>query len=60
MIDNMNNAGLFQAEIKGQDLQKTETITYTEYTLDVIYTPTYRTVDSPVVDVAQNNAGGAQ
>ena len=60
MIDSMNNSGLFQAEIKSQDLQKTETITYTEYTLHVIYTPTYRTTDAPLIDVAQNNDGGAQ
>ena len=60
MIDSMNNSGLFQAEIKSQDLQKTETVTYTEYTLHVIYSPTYRTTDTPVVDVAQNNTGGAQ
>ena len=60
MIDSMNNSGLFEAEIKSQDLQKTETVTYTEYTLHLIYTPTYRTTDTPVVDVAQNNTGGAQ
>lgn len=59
MIGRMNNSGLFQAEIRGQDLQKTERSTYTEYTLRVIYTPTYR-LSMPAVDVAQNNAGGAQ
>lgn len=37
MIDNMNNSGIFQAELRGQDLQKAETITYTEYTLFLIY-----------------------
>ena len=39
MIENMNNSGSFQAELRGQDLQKTESITYTEYTLRLIYTP---------------------
>ena len=38
MIDNMNNSGVFRAELRGQDLQKTERLTYTEYTLRLIYT----------------------
>ena len=59
MIDQMNNSGLFQAELRGQDLQKTDRSTFTEYTLRVIYTPTYR-INEPTTDVAQNNAGGAQ
>lgn len=41
MIDNMNNSGVFKAELRGQDLQKTERLTYTEYTLHLIYTPNY-------------------
>lgn len=39
MIDNMNNSGVFRAELRGQDLQKTEASVYTEYTLRLIYTP---------------------
>lgn len=39
MIDSMNNSGVFRAELRSQDLQKTESITYTEYTLFVLYTP---------------------
>ncbi len=39
MISNMNSSGLFQAELRGQDLQKSERITYSEYTLRLIYTP---------------------
>lgn len=39
MIDNMNNSGIFQAELRGQDLQKNETVTYTEYSLRLIYMP---------------------
>ena len=39
MIDNMNNSGIFQAELRGQDLQKTERVTYTEYTLHIVYSP---------------------
>lgn len=41
MIGNMNNSGVFQAELRGQDLQKSERSTYTEYTLHLIYTPRY-------------------
>jgi Tfp pilus assembly protein PilN len=59
MIDQMNNSGLFQAELRGQDLQKTDRTTFTEYTLRVIYTPTYR-INEPTTDVAQNSGGGAQ
>ena len=58
MIDQMNNSGLFQAELRGQDLQKTDRTTFTEYTLRVIYSPT-RQLGGPVTDVAQNT-GGAQ
>ena len=60
MIDNMNNSGLFKAELRGQDLQKNERITYTEYTFRVIYTPTYSISASQPTDVAQNEQGGAQ
>ncbi len=57
MIERMNNSGMFQAELRGQDLQKTESITYTEYTLGLIYTP--RSGYAPVspTDVVQ---GGNQ
>jgi Tfp pilus assembly protein PilN len=61
MIENMNNSGSFQAELRGQDLQKTESITYTEYTLRLIYTPRDA---SPVVtsdsDLVQTQQGGNQ
>lgn len=60
MIENMNNSGLFQAELRGQDLQKTDTITYTEYTLRLIYLP--RSSYAPVAsDVAlETQTGGNQ
>ena len=53
MIDSMNNSGVFRAELRGQDLQKTEGAVYSEYTLNVIYTPrsSYAPATSP--DVAQ-------
>lgn len=59
MIENMNNSGLFRAELRGQDLQKNERITFTEYTFRVIYTPAYGYAASPT-DVAQNGYGGGQ
>jgi Tfp pilus assembly protein PilN len=39
MIDTMNSSGIFQADLRGQDLQKGETITYTEFTLRLVYSP---------------------
>ncbi len=60
MIDNMNNSGLFQAELRGQDRQETERVTYTEYTFRVIYTPTYIYAATPTTEIAQNPQGGGQ
>lgn len=57
MIQNMNNSGLFQAELRGQDLQKNERITFTEYTFRLIYTPGYSYSTAPATDVAQNTGG---
>jgi len=61
MIDNMNNSGMFQAELPGQDLQKNERMTYTEYTFRIIYSQGYGTPPTlPPNAVAQNGSGGAQ
>jgi len=60
MLDNMNNSGLFQAELRGQDLQKNERVTYTEYTFRLIYTPGYGYATAPQNEVARNGAGGDQ
>jgi Tfp pilus assembly protein PilN len=57
MIETMNNSGRFQAELRGQDLQKTESITYTEYTLRLIYTPGYGYAPAAPSDVAQSQEG---
>ena len=59
MIDRMHNTGAFQAELRGQDLQKSEHFTYTEYTLHLIYRPNvgYST-SAPSNDVVQNQGGG--
>lgn len=56
MIDSMNNSGVFRAELRSQDLQKTESITYTEYTLSVIYTPDTSYSTNPS-DVATTQGG---
>ena len=60
MIASMNNSGLFQAELRGQDRQQNERLTYTEYTLHLIYTPAYGYAPSASTDLAQTNQGGAQ
>lgn len=60
MIENMNNSGIFKAELRGQDLQKNERITFTEYTFQVIYSPTNSYASAPAGDIAQNQQGGGQ
>jgi hypothetical protein len=60
MIGSMNNSGIFQAELRGQNLQKNESSTYSEYTLRMIYTPPYGTPAAPLTDVAQAAQGGVQ
>lgn len=39
LIDNMNNSGRFRAELRSTDLQKTDRLVYSEYTLHLVYTP---------------------
>lgn len=60
MIDNMNNSGVFKAELRGQDLQKTDRLTFTEYTLRLIYTPRYGYSTANQSDVALEQQGGNQ
>jgi len=60
MIENMNNSGVFQAELRGQNLQKTESITFTEYTLRLLYTPRMSYSPTAPSDVAQTGQGGIQ
>ncbi len=59
LIDNMNNSGVFRAELRGQDRQKTERSIYTEYTLHLIYTPYYVPLQNTPQDpyLTQNNGG---
>lgn len=60
MIDNMNNSGVFKAELRGQDLQKTERSTYTEYTLYLVYTPYYSLPQTTSDPYLTQNEGGNQ
>ncbi len=60
MIENMNNSGLFRAELRGQDLEKNERITFTEYTFRLVYTPAYGYAAAPPAEVAKNEQGGGQ
>ena len=60
MIERMNNSGIFQAELRGQDLQKNERFTYTEYTLRLIYTTNYGSAPAVTTDVAQTAPGDKQ
>ncbi|MCZ2390446.1 MAG: hypothetical protein LC113_05135 [Acidobacteria bacterium] len=59
MIQNMQNSGLFLAELRGQDLQKTDLSVYTEYSLRVVYSPGY-SYTAPSPDIAQNSTGGGE
>ena len=56
MIENMNGSGIFAAELRGQDLQKNERFTYSEYTLQIIYTPRAGYSAAPS-EVAQTQGG---
>jgi Tfp pilus assembly protein PilN len=62
MIDTMNSRPIFQAELRGQDLQKKDYFTYTEYTLRLIYTQPlgYSTAPAQTNDVASVNEKGGQ
>jgi Tfp pilus assembly protein PilN len=56
MIDNMNNSGVFKAELRGQDRQETDSITFTEYSLHLIYTPYSALPTAETNDLAQGGA----
>lgn len=58
MIESMQNSGLFQASLRGQDRTQNERITFTEYTFRVIYAPAYGYSTTPTTDIAQNQGGG--
>lgn len=61
MIRRMNETGIFRASLRGQDLQKNERFTYSEFTLKLVYSPRAGYAPASPADVAQNNAeGGAR
>jgi Tfp pilus assembly protein PilN len=60
MIGTMNASGLFQAELRAQNLQTNQRTTYSEYTLNLIYTPTHAYVSTPTNEIAQTTEGGGQ
>jgi Tfp pilus assembly protein PilN len=60
MISNMNNSGAFQAELRGQDRQENERMTYTEYTLHLVYMPPYGYSPQAAGELAQTVPGGQQ
>jgi Tfp pilus assembly protein PilN len=62
MIDTMNSRPIFQAELRGQDLQKKEYFSYTEYTLRLVYTQPfgYSTAPAATSDVASVTGQGGQ
>jgi hypothetical protein len=58
MIDNMNSSGTFRAEMRGQDLQRSESGDYSEYTLHVVYSPHYN-VSPQQMDTAEQTASNS-
>ena len=59
MIGTMNASGIFQAELRGQNLQTNQHSVYSEFTLHLIYTPSYGYAAAPT-DVARIDEGAAQ
>ena len=57
MIESMNATGHFRAELRGQNLQKSERGSFTEYTLYLIYSPRAGVSFSSQSDVAQSQEG---
>ncbi len=53
MIGSMNNSGMFQAELRGQNLRETDRMTYSEYSMKLIYTPPFGVSATDATAVAQ-------
>lgn len=58
MIRRMNETGIFRASLRGQDLQKNERFTYSEFTLKLIYSPRAGYAPATAGDVARNGTEG--
>jgi Tfp pilus assembly protein PilN len=59
MIGTMNASGVFQAELRGQNLQTNQHSSYSEYSLHLIYTPAYGYAATPT-DLARAGEGAGQ
>jgi Tfp pilus assembly protein PilN len=60
MIDAMNSSGIFQAELRGQDLQKGDYFTFSEYSIRLLYTPRYGYAESDGTTIASANNSPTQ
>lgn len=58
MIRRMNETGIFRASLRGQDLQKSDRFTYSEFTLRLVYSPRAGYAPASASDVAQNTSEG--
>lgn len=59
MISNMNNSGIFQAELRDQNLQTNQRLKFTEFSLRLVYTPAVGVSAEASNDIALANDGGA-
>lgn len=57
MIRRMNESGIFRASLRGQDLQKSDRFTYSEFTLKLVYSPRSGYAPAVQADVARNESG---
>ncbi len=60
MITAMNNSPVFSAELRGQNLQSNQRITYSEYTLRLIYRAPYYTTPTSNTELADATRGGGR
>lgn len=58
MIRRMNETGIFRASLRGQDLQKSDRFTYSEFTLRLVYSPRAGYAPAAPSDVARNTSEG--
>lgn len=56
MIGAMNNSGVFNAELRSQNLQTNQRMTYSEYTLRLVYTPPFG-INPNASEVAMSQGG---
>lgn len=59
MINSMNGSGNFNAELRSQNLQTNQRMTFSEFSLNLIYTPPYG-VNPNAGEVARAEQGGGQ